>query len=356
MRVLQVVTDRDRRGAQVYATDLQPGLEAEGCDVTTVALAPGQFNDALEMEALGPSRLSRATLSKLRQTAKDYDVVVAHGSTCLPACAIALVGTGKPFVYRQISDPLFWAASLDRRLRVGLLVRRAAHIVALSDSVADVFAKHYALRRDAVTVIPNAVPGDDFPVTTPDRRSRARASFGIDDRTFVVAYAGALAVEKGVADAIDAMASRPDDVLLIAGAGPEQAQLEQRAAKLERGNVRFLGSLEDVRPLYDASDVIVLPSRGGDSMPAVIIEANLCGIPVIACPIGAIEAVIHHGETGVIVPSNDVAQLATAVAELEADRVALRDMGRKAASRCRSLFTIEATAPSWVSVFHKLTS
>ena len=117
MRVLQVVTDRDRRGAQVYATDLAPGLQNLGCAVETVALAPGNHGDQLAIDVLGPSRRSLATFRALRARARSFDVVIAHGTTTLPACAIALSGSGVPFVYRQISDPLFWAATTARRLR-----------------------------------------------------------------------------------------------------------------------------------------------------------------------------------------------------------------------------------------------
>jgi len=354
MRVLQVVTDRDRRGAQVYATDLQPGLEAEGCEVTTMALAPGEFNDALELDVLGPKGLSHKTLRELRRTAADFDVVVAHGSTCLPACAIALLGSGRPFVYRQISDPVFWAGTTGRRIRTGALLRRAGHIVALADSAAETVARHYGLARSGITVIPNAVPGTDFVAKTPETRSRARACLGVSDDQFLVAYVGALAAEKGVADAIDAVALMANTQLLIAGAGPESAALEARAASHDADKVRFLGSLDDVRPLYEAADVVALPSRGGDSMPAVIIEANLCATPVVACPIGAIDAVINHDQTGIIVPSNDVEQLRLALDELRADPTRLDDMGRRAEIRCREFFTVEATAGTWVEVFRDL--
>src|SRR5688500_4571606 len=104
LQVLQVVTDRERRGGQVFATDLAPALERLGVVVRTVALADGR-RPQLEIDVLGGKAKRLSTVRALRRVAKDYDVVVAHGSTTLVVCAIGLLGTGVPFVYRQISDP-----------------------------------------------------------------------------------------------------------------------------------------------------------------------------------------------------------------------------------------------------------
>ena len=120
-RVLQVITDTDRRGAQVFATDLGAELQDE-FDVRTVALAPGR-DRALDVDVLGPSRRSPKTLRALRTAARHAAIVIAHGSSTLPASAVALVGSGVPFVYRQISDPVFWTPTAAKRLRV-----RLAHV------------------------------------------------------------------------------------------------------------------------------------------------------------------------------------------------------------------------------------
>src|SRR5262245_36518288 len=108
LKVLQVVTDTDRRGAQVFATDLHRALLDLGDEVETVALAPGAVG-GLDLPVVGPTRRSLRTIRAVRERGADADVVVAHGSTTLPVCAIATLGSGTRFVYRQISDLRFWA-------------------------------------------------------------------------------------------------------------------------------------------------------------------------------------------------------------------------------------------------------
>src|SRR5947208_34343 len=145
MRILQLITDRDRRGAQVFALDLADGLRGLGSTVETVALAPGTHGDLLPVRALGRRRLGFDTLRELRRTASRFDVVVAHGSSTLPASALALIGLPVPIAYRQISDPTFWAASLWRRLRVAAFLRRVQAVVALSAEASTTLTRHHWL-------------------------------------------------------------------------------------------------------------------------------------------------------------------------------------------------------------------
>ena len=350
MNVLHVITDRDRRGAQVYATDLARGLAMLGCEGQVVALTTGRHGDILEVDALGPSRRSMKTLRELRRRAGNFDIVVAHGSATLLACAVALLGTGIPFVYRQISDPLYWAASWPRRLRVALLIRRASAVVALSSSTASVLARHYHLPVESLVVIPNSVPAAPFEVATRQQAVSARRSLGVPEDGTVALYIGALAQEKGVDIAISAVVADAGVSLLVVGDGPAAGQLRELAEKMAPARVFFVGSLGDPTSAYHASDMILLPSRGGDSMPAVLIEAGLCGLPAVTTPVGAITDVIQDRVTGRVVPVADQSAFSGAVAELVKDADTRLRLGRAARDHCTEHFTIEATAPSWLEL------
>jgi glycosyltransferase involved in cell wall biosynthesis len=330
--------------------DLAPGLRNLGCEVETVALAPGTHGDQLAIDALGSSRRSPSTLRALRTRARGVDVVIAHGSTTLFACAVALSGSGIPFVYRQISDPLFWAATTGRRLRTRAFLNRAAGVVSLSAPTADVVSAHYGLPRSKIVVIPNAVPGDRFAPSSQAERIAARAKLGVDKHVNLAVSVGALVAEKGVDLAIRSLAAQADGSLLIAGDGPEREALAELAEEQLGGRARFLGSIDDPRSLYAAGDLLLLPSRGGDSMPAVLIEAGLCGLPAITCPIGAISDVVVNGETGVLVEPNDLGALQAAVRELFTDLELAQRLGSGAQLHCSAHFTIAATAPLWVDL------
>lgn len=354
MKVLQVVTDRDRRGAQVFAVDLGHGLTELGIDVTTVALTRGRHGDRLPLFVLGAQRYSVRTFAALRREARQHDVVIAHGSSTLLACAIGLVATRVPFVYRQISDPQHWAASWAKRLRVGFFLRRAQAIIVLSASVESQFRRYYGLHGDRLTVIPNAVPNGSFWPASDAERLSARNKFGLSVDSFVAVYIGALAEEKGVDLALDTAADPSVDALLVVGGGPERVSLEETGRHLAPGKVVFTGSVDEPIQALHAADILLLPSRGGDSMPAVLIEAGLCAVPAVSTHVGAITDVVIDGVTGRIVPIGDRIALTTAVRDLADDETMRRQLGEAAQTRCRQQFTIESTAPEWVRVLERI--
>jgi glycosyltransferase involved in cell wall biosynthesis len=354
LRVLQVITDTDRRGAQVFASDLGDALGSRGHHVRTVALAPGGAAWPLLVDTLGTSRLGVATLRELRREAIDHDIVVAHGSSTLPACAVSLVGTGVPFVYRQISDSLFWAPDRRRQARVRTFLARAMRVVALSATQAAVLRVHFGVRPDRVEVVPNGVPIGAFPMVGDDDRAEARARFAIPAEAPVVLSISALVPEKGVDLVIDAVArlDDPNVHLLVVGDGPQRAELEHRTSGIAglRDRVVFTGGVADARHAYAAADVMVLASRGGDSMPATLVEAAFCGVPVVATPVGAIAEVVIDGDTGTIVPVGDVDALAGALARLLGDPVEARAISVRARLRSLQLFEISAVAEEWERV------
>lgn len=354
LRVLQLITDRDRRGAQVFALDLAAGLRALGSTVETVALRPGTHGDLLPVRALGARRFGWRALRELRRTAPDYDVVIAHGSSTLPASALALVHVPVPIVYRQISDPTFWAASWGRRFRVAGFLRRMQAVVALSAANAGTLRRHYWLReRPAVTVIPNAVAEARFRPPTAEERVEARRTLGVPDDAGVILFVGALSSEKGADLAIAATVEVPAAVLLMVGDGPERLELEACASRRMPHRCLFVGSLDDPAVAYRSADLLLLPSRS-EAMPAVPIEAGLCGLATVATDVGAVRDVVDHGITGLVVPPGDVDALAAAVAALMDDPGRRSAMGTAAAARCAERFTIARIAPAWFDVLDSL--
>jgi len=354
LNILQLITDRDRRGAQVFAVDLAGGLRGLGATVETLALIEGTHGDLLSVRALGARRLGPSTLRTLRRVARGFDVVIAHGSSTLPASVIGLMGTKLPIVYRQISDPTVWAASWSRRLRVAALLRQTTAIAALSTSIAMTLKRYYWLRvRPAVTVIPNAAPAERFRPAIAEERSKARTILGLPVDSQVILCIGALSPEKGVDFAIRAVAEVPAAVLVIVGDGSQRSDLEALAEQLMPGRCFFAGTMEDTQLAYWAADLLVLPSLT-EAMPAVLIEAGFCRLASVATDVGAIREVIQHGTTGLVVPKANTQALVSAVSELLGDPRRRLAMGVAAAERCSERFTIERIAQMWLALLSSL--
>jgi glycosyltransferase involved in cell wall biosynthesis len=133
----------------------------------------------------------------------------------------------------------------------------------------------------------------------------------------VLGVVGRLSPEKGVDVFLDACAllrQRGQQYsALIAGVGPDEQRLRNQATQLGLdSSVHFLGSVHNVRALYDAIDVLVLPSRS-EGLPNVLLEALGADRPVLCTRVGAVPEVLTDTLAGIIVPPNDADALGNAV-------------------------------------------
>jgi phosphatidyl-myo-inositol alpha-mannosyltransferase len=134
---------------------------------------------------------------------------------------------------------------------------------------------------------------------------------------------------KGMAVLIDALPSLverfPDVQLLIVGRGDED-ELRGKAGEFGRC-LRFLGQVDDAvkASALRSADVYCAPHTGGESFGIVLVEAMAAGIPVVASDLHAFRRVLRDGEAGRLVPVDDGAALAAALAAvLENDVMAER--------------------------------
>lgn len=348
-RVLQVVTDTDRRGAQMFAVDLEEALRARGADVRTLALTAGRNGRTLEIPAVGPRRLGATTLSRLRTAMDHADVVIAHGSSTLPACAIAGAGRGVPFVYRSIGDPLYWAHTSARRARVRLMLSRSAAVAALWPGSQRALVERLGVEEGKVAVIPNGVPAGRCPPADGAARASAREALGLPREAATIAYVGALAEEKDVQAAVRATGRLADCRLVVVGDGPLRAELEALARRHAPGRVVFTGA-GDPRAAFAAADVVCLPSLS-EGMPGVLIEAGLSGLPAVATAVGGVSEIVRDGATGRLVPPGSVDALVPALAETLADAGRL---GAEARRWCLSRFEITVVAAAWQRLLERV--
>src|SRR5687768_7124192 len=139
-RVLLLITGNQRRGAESSACALADELDRRGMSARVLALAPSDVPNALPVETLGSTPLAAATLWNLRREIRSADV----------ASVLAGLGTGRPVVYQNIGDPLFWAGTPGRRLRVRALLRRTAAVGALTEQSASALETHFGVPPDRI--------------------------------------------------------------------------------------------------------------------------------------------------------------------------------------------------------------
>jgi len=139
----------------------------------------------------------------------------------------------------------------------------------------------------------------------------------------------------------------PGAVLVVVGDGSAKRYYMETAQALGiLEKVHFTGKIaHDQMPgTYSGADVLCLPSTGdAESLGLVLLEAQACGIPVVASAVGGIPAVVRDGETGLLVtPGPD--SLANALCRLLKNQPLRQKMGEAGARYIRSNFSDRATA------------
>ena len=124
--------------------------------------------------------------------------------------------------------------------------------------------------------------------------------------------------------------------LVIAGDGKERNRLRRLADRCLPGRVRFLGTLarEEMYRFYSAGDVFVFPGIR-ESLGMVYLEAQSCGLPVLAFADGGVPEVVSDGVSGYLVRPYDSQEFNRTLARLIADSALRRKMGEAARSYVR---------------------
>jgi glycosyltransferase involved in cell wall biosynthesis len=168
---------------------------------------------------------------------------------------------------------------------------------------------------------------------TPDAETRAqvRDRLMVNESQFVLLTTGYLIKAKGLDVAVQALPLLPEVELWVVGDGGEMASLQQLSRDLGvQHRVRFLGLQSRVEPFMQAADCFVCPSRWAEAAGLVNIEAQACGLPVVASRIGGIPEYVADGRTGLLFTPGNEQELARAVRRLVDDRDECRAMSRRA--------------------------
>lgn len=181
-----------------------------------------------------------------------------------------------------------------------------------------------------------------------------------DGPPLVVAL-GRVVRDKGFDVLVDAFAAvraeRPDARLVIAGDGAERLALVERAAALGLADaVELPGWVEpDAVPgLLARAALVVVPSRWREAFGLVALQAALAARPVVATRVGGLAEVVADGETGVLVPNEDVDALADAIVRVLADPDEARATGERARERALARFSWQAHLDAYDALYARL--
>lgn len=283
-----------------------------------------------------------------------FDVVHTHmfASNLLGRVAATLAGVSVIISTVQlIADrEKGWEVLLDQALQSSTDM-----MIASSEAVRQSFIRR-GIRPAKIAVIHNSVDLARF--DTVDRESARRATrraWGWDEGHFVVGTVARLERIKGLHHLIEAAKTvaeaLPRARFLVVGDGPQREELlsQVRHLGLEKRCI-FAGLRNDIPQILPAFDLFVLPSLS-EALGIVAIEALASGVPVVASRVGGVPEVVVHGETGLLVPPGDVAQLAQAILHVAANPAEARQWANRGQKRVRRMFDVHRLADTQARLY-----
>ena len=256
---------------------------------------------------------------------KSSGIVHAHGHPYLTSLTAAKLAKlcNKPFVLTQHNtfidyNNIFDSVERLNDLTVGKLnLKDADKIIAISGATKD-----YVLRLGAkpskVKVIYNGVDLKKFRPTV-GKREEMRKKLGIPQDAVVVLTVRRLVYKNGIDTLIYsaniAVKKNPLILFLVVGKGPDMENVKMQVAQLGiASNFRLAGfvSDDDLPSYYNLADLFVLPSKSGEGLPLVALEAMACGLPLIATDVGGIREILME-KYGRLLPPNQPELLAEGV-------------------------------------------
>jgi glycosyltransferase involved in cell wall biosynthesis len=275
---------------------------------------------------IAPRRDLRA-LARLREllARRPFDIVHTHTAKAGVLGRLAAHRAGVPrLVHTYHGFPFHEFQALPRRQAYVRIERGLGRITDLALCVGTGVAVEAVRRRllspERIRTIGVVADGPAPPRDGPDRaapgsaRARARAALGLPAGATVVGAVGRLTYQKAPGDFVAALRElgRPEVTGVWVGDGELAGQVAAQARETPAVRLVLAGQRGNVPELLAAFDVFLLSSRY-EGLPTAVVEAMICGIPVVATAVNAVGDVVVPGETGLLVPPGHPALMADAV-------------------------------------------
>jgi glycosyltransferase involved in cell wall biosynthesis len=266
-----------------------------------------------------------------------------------------------PFVVRTqhgLPEPFGGARGWKQKLvqRLDRFVARFAtdRVISVSSELRGHLSRYVDPRK--VVVINNGL--DTERVSSSLSSSEAKQRLGIPAFCRTLGYAGRFEPVKRLdlfLAAAKLIAARvPDARFILAGEGSEEARLREiaRANALER-SVLFLGHRNDIYDVLRAMEVFVLCSDH-EGLPMVLLEALHLGVPVVGRRGGGLPEVIEDGVNGILLSSNEPAELTEACLRLLEDKGLRARLAAAGIASVAERFTAARNAAEVVELYRSL--
>lgn len=243
--------------------------------------------------------------------------------------------------------------------------RYTGWLISKMDAVVATSAKGASYLQRPATVVHHGIDTDRFrPTANNAARHAARARLGLPEGRLIGCF-GRIRAQKGTDAFVEAMlanmTAHPDITGVILGRATKKHRGFERQLKariVEAGlsdRIRFCGevAVDAIPEWYQTLDLFIAPQRW-EGFGLTPLEAMSCGVPVLATRVGAFEELIVEGETGRLIPPDDIPAMSRALDEILSDPALIPAWSTAARAHVCRNFTLDKEADKLVELYETL--
>lgn len=300
-------------------------------------------------------------IGQVTQLSRDYDVIYANTQKALVVGAIASLLARRPLVY-HLHDILSTAHFSPTNLRLAVtLANRFASLIIANSNATQTAAIAAGVRAEKIQVVYN---GFDLKIYQALNASTnpIRQQLDLENR-FVVGHFSRLSPWKGQHILIDTLKQCPDEVVAVFVGDAlfgEQAYVEQLQHQVKQlglqHRIRFLGFRSDIPKLMAACDLVAHTSIAPEPFGRVIVEAMLCGTPIVAASEGGAMELVEPDKTGWLSPPGDSEKLAAIINRCHEQPEQARELAQYAQLQASQRFELSTINQQIDKLLHQVVS
>lgn len=363
MNILYLTTHLNTGGITTYLLTLSKGLVQDGHRVfigSSGGNMLGEFTtlgvEHFELNIQTKSELDwriYACLNKVGKFIRDNDIQVIHANTRVTQVMGTLLRylTGVPYVSTCHG---FFKPRLSRRI----FPCWGDKAIAISPAVRQHLLDDFKVRLERVEKVESGVDLENFKPFSAGLRRQNRKILGLSDKDIILGMVARLSDVKGQDILIQAL---PDVIqefdqvkLLLVGEGKKEEDFKRLVAELGMTrHVIFFNDVNEAKFYLSVFDVYVNPSRQ-EGLGLSVMEAQACGLPVVASNVGGIPTLISSNKTGFLVESENPRALALKIISVLKDFDSAIKIGQQARQFIKDNYSEKQMVQKTISVYQSL--
>lgn len=357
MNIVQLITRPQRRGAEIFAVQLAEKLKKSGHQVTVVAIYEGTGNltysgQFIPLNLPYRNKLDFKEVKILADTLQNLqpDLVQANASHTLRMGVMArkIYGGKYPIIYRNANQFSQFIKGKLQKLWNHWLLRQVNAIASVSQASKEDFQANFSYSKP-IEVISIGIDPEEI-------KNKTGAEIFSQDHPYLIQIGG-LVGEKDPLGMLDIFSRLKDKKvhLVFLGSGLLENNLAAKIKELNlESRVSIISNLANIFPVLSKASALLMPSKI-EGLPAVILEAMVLNIPVIAYGVGGIPEVLKNNETGWCITPNDQNGFVAAIEEVLAlDTDTKTRILSKGYQLITSKYTLEKVAAQFEDFYKRL--